>query len=58
MVGGDAAMRLVEAEALLLLGKRVEAIGAARRSLTPSKNDAQRERINGRLVELGLVRDQ
>jgi tetratricopeptide (TPR) repeat protein len=55
---GDAALQLVEAEALLLIGKRVEAIEAARRSLASSTTDAHRERINNRLIELGLVPDK
>jgi hypothetical protein len=55
---GDVLLQLVEAEALLLLGKRQEAIEAGRCSLTASKNDAQRQRIYGKLSELGLIPDK
>jgi predicted negative regulator of RcsB-dependent stress response len=55
---GDASLRLVEAEALLQLGKRVEAMEAAQRSLASSRSDALRERLTNRLSELGLVPDK
>jgi tetratricopeptide (TPR) repeat protein len=49
-----AALQFVEAEALVLVGERDEAIQAGRRSLASSTDDAQRERIAARLRELGL----
>ena len=55
---GDGFLRLVEAEALLQLGRRVEAMEAARSSLASSRSEAQRERITERLTELGLMPDK
>ena len=56
--GGVASLQLVEAEALLMLGKRVEAVEAARRSLALSVDEAARQRIQARLTELDLMPKQ